>query len=306
MPRLSAVDACCSCPRMCNAMRSKGETGYCNTDNKFHISSICLHKGEEPAISGPNGICNIFFSRCNMQCIYCQNYQISTTEPGVQDAILTIDEIVKQVEYYLDNGCTHVGFVSPSHVITQMREIIAALHKRGRKPVLVYNSNGYDNAATIRSLEGIIDVYLPDLKYFDPEIAEAYSGAKNYPQIASSAIREMYRQKGSTLIMSEDGCALSGLIIRHLVLPGHIENSKAVVRFIAQELSPLIHVSLMSQYYPVPRVEGHPNLGRLLNHAEYQQVVDEMESFGIFRGWIQDIESHENYRPDFERTHPFE
>lgn len=306
MLMLAPMDNCCSCPRMCNAMRDKGETGYCKTDNKFHISSICLHNGEEPAISGPNGICNIFFSRCNMQCIYCQNYQISTTERCVQDDILTIDEIIKQVEYYLDNGCTHVGFVSPSHVVTQMREIIAALHKRGRKPVLVYNSNGYDNAATIRSLEGIIDVFLPDLKYLDPEIAEAYSGAINYPQIASSAIREMYRQKGSTLIMSEDGCALSGLIIRHLVLPGHIENSKAIVRFIAQELSPMIHVSLMSQYYPVPRVKGHHNLGRLLIHAEYQQVIDEMESFGICNGWIQDIESHKNYRPDFERIHPFE
>ncbi|MBE0662005.1 MAG: radical SAM protein [Bacteroidales bacterium] len=306
MPGLAALDACCSCPRLCNAMRDNGETGYCNTDNRFHISSICLHHGEEPTISGPNGICNIFFSRCNLQCIYCQNYQISTTGSGVQDAVLSLDEIINKVEQYLDNGCTHVGFVSPSHVILQVREIIGALHKRGRQAVFVYNSNGYDSVSTIKSLEGMIDVYLPDLKYMDTEIAEAYSGAKDYPQIASSALREMYRQKGSTLILSEDGCALSGLIIRHLVLPGHIENSKAVLKFIAQELSPLIHVSLMSQYYPIPQVEDHPNLGRLLNHTEYQQVVDEMGLLGIFRGWIQDIESHDNYRPDFDKNHPFE
>jgi putative pyruvate formate lyase activating enzyme len=174
MPVLPTLDACCLCPRLCYAFRGNGEMGYCNADDKFHISSICLHKGEEPAISGPNGICNIFFSRCNLQCIYCQNYQISTNGSGVQEEVLSLDEIIIQIEHYLDNGCTHLGFVSPSHVLPQMVKIINALHSHGRRPVLVYNSNGYDSVSTLKSLEGIIDVYLPDFKYMDPAIAEVF------------------------------------------------------------------------------------------------------------------------------------
>ena len=300
------LNDCCLCPRLCHANRTNGVLGYCRMDNGFHISSICLHHGEEPAISGTKGICNIFFSRCNLQCIYCQNHQISTLGPDVQETVYTLEQVIEQVEYFLDRGCTHIGFVSPSHVVPQLKSIVSALRSNGHNPVFVYNSNGYDSVETLRELVGLIDVYLPDLKYMEPTLAEAYSGAKNYPQAAPAAVREMYRQKGSTLRLDENGNARTGLIIRHLVLPGHVENSKAVLKFIAEELSPLVHVSLMSQYYPTPAVENHQKLGRQLTANEYRQVVEEMENLGMYRGWIQEPGSYENYRPDFLRNHPFE
>jgi putative pyruvate formate lyase activating enzyme len=300
------LNDCCLCPRLCHASRTDGVLGYCQMDDGFHISSICLHHGEEPVISGPKGICNIFFSRCNMQCIYCQNHQISTLGADVHETVYTIDQVVEQLEYFLDRGCTHVGFVSPSHLVPQVKLIVSALRSNGHNPLFVYNSNGYDRVETLRELEGHIDVYLPDLKYMEASLAEAYSGAKNYPQAAAAAVKEMFRQKGSTLIIDENACAQSGLIIRHLVLPGHIENSKAVLKFIAEELSPLVYISLMSQYYPTPAVKNHQNLGRKLNADEYRQVVEEMENLGMYHGWIQEPESYENYRPDFKREHPFE
>jgi putative pyruvate formate lyase activating enzyme len=291
---------------MCHANRMNGAQGYCRSGMGYHISSICIHKGEEPVISGKHGICNIFFSRCNLQCIYCQNFQISTLKNDVQENEYTLEEVVSRIEKYLDEGCTHVGFVSPSHVIPQLTVIIQNLRSKGRKPVFVYNSNAYDRVETLKTIEGFVDVYLPDLKYLDAELAGAYSGATDYPEIACAAIREMYRQKGSTLVFDDAGYATSGLIIRHLVLPGHVENSKSVLRFIAGELSPRVHVSLMSQYYPTPAVSDHPLLGRQLSMDEYRQVADEMEKLGLFRGWIQEPESHENYRPDFKLVHPFE
>lgn len=297
---------CCLCPRSCHANRESGPQGYCRSDNGFHISSICLHHGEEPVISGSRGICNIFFSRCNLQCVYCQNYQISTLGADVQESEYTLDDVVANIEFYLARGCTHVGFVSPSHVIVQVKTIIEALRNRGNNPIFVYNSNGYDLVDTLKSLQGLIDVYLPDLKYMDSRLAAEYSGAGNYAKIASLALKEMYRQKGSTLIFDDHGCAESGLIVRHLVLPGQVENSKAVLHFIAEELSPLVQISLMSQYYPTPAVRNHPQLGRQITASEYQQVLDEMEQLGMYRGWVQDFDSHASYRPDFRFDHPFE
>jgi putative pyruvate formate lyase activating enzyme len=224
----------------------------------------------------------------------------------VQEKEYILEEVVNQIENHLDEGCTHVGFVSPSHVLPQVLAIVEALRSKGRHPVFVYNSNGYDSPESLKIFEGKIDVYLPDLKYMDSDIAAAYSGAANYPHVAAAALKEMYRQKGSTLLLDDNGMAQSGLIIRHLLLPGHVENSKSVLRFIAEELSPLVHVSLMSQYYPTPAVMSHPELGRQISAEEYEQVVEEMENLGIFRGWIQEPESHLNYRPDFMLKHPFE
>ncbi len=176
----------------------------------------------------------------------------------------------------------------------------------GYSPVWVYNTNAYDRAETLRSLEGMIDVYLPDLKYMEGDLSASLSGAADYPEVASAALREMFRQKGSALHLDDRDTALSGLIVRHLVLPGQVGNSQKVIRFLAAELSPKIHLSLMAQYYPVKRVSGHPTLKRTIFASEYQQVIDEMESCSIHRGWVQDVESSEFYRPDFENDHPFE
>jgi putative pyruvate formate lyase activating enzyme len=217
-----------------------------------------------------------------------------------------LDETVAAIVRLLDEGAEVVGFVSPSHMIEQMRSIIDALHERGYRPTIVMNTSAYDKSSVIASLAGVVDVYLPDFKYMDRSLALEFSGAWDYPDVALAALREMHRQKGSNLRLNKNGTAASGLIVRHLILPGHVENSKAVLRTIAAELSPSVHLSLMSQYYPTPAVARHPWLGRTITRGEYEEVVDELARLGFHRGWVQELESQETYRPDFSKPHPFE
>ena len=303
---LEELKDCAICPRNCHANRFSSATGYCKSDASFNISSICIHRGEEPAISGPRGICNIFFTNCNLQCIYCQNWQISSTRFSRKETEMELKEVVRQITRILDAGINMVGFVSPSHFIPQVRIIMKSVKAAGYRPVWVYNTNGYDRPETIRSFEGEINVYLPDLKYLDPGLSLKYSDADNYPEFAKQALREMYHQKGAVLHLSAEGTAESWIIIRHLVLPGNAENSLNVLRFIAKELSPGVHISLMSQYYPTPAVGCHPDLGRTVSRSEYMKVVREMESLGMDHGWIQGFSSSRHYRPDFDKDHPFE
>ncbi len=297
---------CTLCPGECKVNRFKGGTGYCHSDAGMNIASICIHRGEEPSISGPEGICNIFFSGCNLRCTYCQNHEIShpgavchTNSMGFKEAIDTISGI-------LDKGIKAIGFVSPSHVVPQVRAIIKELNSRGLKPVTVYNTNSYDKKETLSSLDGMIDVYLPDFKYASSETSKQFSDASDYPEVALRAVREMYYQKGSVLETDEEGRAVNGILIRHLVLPGHVEESKKVLQIIAEEISTGVNISLMSQYHPVPGVSDHPDLGRILYREEYQEVVDTMEKLGFRNGWVQDMESNRNYRPDFRKENPFE
>jgi putative pyruvate formate lyase activating enzyme len=296
---------CDCCPRLCAADRTRGELGWCRTDNAIHVASVCLHRGEEPAIGGSRGICNVFFSHCNLRCVYCQNFQISQ-DPG--DRVpLGLDAAVDQVVAILATGVGRLGFVSPSHAIVPMRAIIAGVRARGLRPTVVYNSGGYDRVEVLASLADVVDVFLPDLKYLDGALAGRLSGAPDYPEVATRALREMYRQKGSYLYRDDDDdAATSGLVIRHLVLPGQIENSKRCLQFIAQELSPSVHVSLLSQYHPTPAVADDPDLGRCLRPAEYDAVVAELHRLGLRHGWVQELDSPEHYRPDFARDHPFE
>lgn len=303
---LKTLENCDWCPRECHANRFLGKSGFCKSDASFNVASVCIHRGEEPVISGPAGICNIFFTNCNLQCIYCQNHQISVNRSTRSETRIELPELIRQIQNILNQGITHVGFVSPSHFIPQMLVIIEQVELMGYKPVWVYNTNGYDKPESLKKLEGIIDVYLPDLKYLDSALAWQYSGARDYPVYASAALREMYRQKGAALHLDENDTAISGIVVRHLVLPGRIENSKNVLRFLAGEISPKIHISLMSQYYPAKPVKTHPELSRHITTAEYQEVVDEMNRLGLYNGWVQEFESSEFYRPDFELDHPFE
>jgi putative pyruvate formate lyase activating enzyme len=297
---------CRICPRECKSDRFGSRLGWCKSDAGFNISSICIHKGEEPAISGNHGICNVFFSKCNLGCIYCQNWQISCRDESSNSTALEFSEVIRQITNLLDSGCHAVGFVSPSHYVPHVKAIIDALRDEGRNPVFVYNTNCYDKVETLRSLESYIDVYLPDFKYSDRRLAKNYSDASRYPEIALAALKEMYRQKGSVVLMDENGVAEKGIIIRHLVLPGNVENSIGVLRMIAQEVSTSLTISLMSQYWPTPLVKDHPKLGRMLSPDEYKIVADEMQKLGFRKGWLQEMDSHENYRPDFDKDHPFE
>lgn len=296
---------CRICPRDCGVNRREGEYGYCRTGPGYYISSIFLHRGEEPLISGEKGICNIFFSHCNLQCLYCQNYQISRNDRGDPSREMEPAEVIRRVETLLDKGASGVGFVSPSHCIPQMRSIIRTLRERGRSPVTVMNTGGYDRAETIRGLKDDIDVYLPDLKYFDTDLAERYSDAGDYPRVARAALKEMFRQKGDRLLLTPAGTVRTGIIIRHLVLPGEVENSKSCLRFIARELSPRVAISLMAQYHPTPPVRGHPLLGRPLGREEYEEVKEELYRLGFTRGWVQELDSADHYLPDFENDSPF-
>jgi putative pyruvate formate lyase activating enzyme len=300
------LSSCTLCPRECRVNRFEGGEGYCGMDAGLRIASICIHRGEEPPISGPDGICNIFFTGCNLKCIYCQNHEISRPDNECMKSSASLNSTLDQIEKILTSGIMGVGFVSPSHMVPQVKAIIRGLNTRGLKPITVYNTNGYDKVEVIKSLDGLIDVYLPDYKYITPGMADDYSDAADYPEVALKAIKEMYFQKGSTLHLDEKGRAINGMLIRHLVLPGHVEESKKLLRSIAEELSPGVHLSLMSQYHPISLVSAHPVLNRALYKSEYESVAEAMENLGFRNGWIQDLDSYLNYRPDFRRENPFE
>ena len=297
---------CCTlCPRNCRVNRLEGDKGYCKSDAGYRAASICIHRGEEPVISGKFGICNIFFPHCNLQCVYCQNYQISRNESLCRIEASSLEEIVNKVTGLLELGCESVGFVSPTHYLPHVHAIIDTLHDKGLRPAMVYNTNGYDRVEMLQALEAKIDIYLPDIKYLDPDIAGNYSGAKDYPEVVKRSVKEMYRQKGSSVILSETGTALRGLIIRHLVLPGLAEESRKILRWIAEELSPSVHISLMAQYYPPEGTDCPPEMQRSITPKEYNSIIREMESLGFGNGWLQELDSPGQYIPDFGRDQPF-
>ncbi|NVO12191.1 MAG: 4Fe-4S cluster-binding domain-containing protein [Bacteroidales bacterium] len=295
---------CLFCPRQCAVDRSLSQTGYCNCNNEPLVSNIFLHKGEEPVISGRKGICNVFFSHCNLQCIYCQNYQISINDAHEKSWLTDTDMIVNKISEQLDRGVKLLGFVSPSHQVGAMVRIIENVWNRGYRPIIVYNSNGYDNVEILKELDGIVDVYLPDFKYFDNKLGQKYSNVNNYFEVASKAVREMYRQKGSTIILDDDGLIESGVIVRHLVLPGCESDSINVLEYISNEITPFLHISLMAQYFPTEKSKSDSLLNRKLKKWEYDIVIQKMEEIG-FDGWIQELESSDYYKPDFLCNTPF-
>lgn len=308
---------CTLCPRNCHANRIEKPSGYCRTGAGIPLASLCIHRGEEPVISGEMGIINLFFAGCNLRCVFCQNYEISFygkpgfetvchfgTNSGIRD--WPLEEVVDSIAEKLDAGYHSVGFVSPSHVAPQAVSVIRELHARGYRPVIVWNTNAYEKPETIRMLDSLVDVYLPDFKYITPAVAKELSDAEDYPFFAGEVIKEMYRQRGNRLHLLDDGIVRRGLIIRHLVIPGFIEESKNVLRFIAENISTGVYISLMSQYYPTPLTKGPASLKRTLYEEEYEGVKEEMYRLGFRNGWVQDLESHGHYRPDFRREHPFE
>ena len=216
-----------------------------------------------------------------------------------------LEIILDRIESLISHGIKGIGFVSPSHVVPRVASIIRGVRSRGLQLVIVYNTNSYEKIETLKSLDGLIDVYLPDYKYVTPSLSLEYSGAQDYPSVALKAVREMYYQKGSVLLTDDEGVAEKGILLRHLVLPGHADESKKVLQTIS-EISTGIHISLMSQYHPTANVKEHPVIGRSLYRKEYEEVAEEMERLGFRNGFIQDLESYQSYRPDFSKEHPFE
>ena len=293
---------CSLCPRHCGTNRAD-TLGFCQSASIPEAATICVHKGEEPPICGQRGICNVFFTHCNLQCIYCQNYDISSS-PAPTARYVGVEAIVEAIVQTLQQSENIVGFVTPSHYADSIPAIVAGLHARGLEPTIVYNTGGYDSVETLRMLEPYVDIYLPDFKYMDSDIARRYSHAPDYPAVALAALKEMYRQKGSALHTDDNDMAYRGIIVRHLVLPGHIDNSKAVLESIA-DLSLNLHVALMAQYFPP--MDGLPEpLNRCLTQEEYDQVTDYFYALGLHRGWVQELSAQESFRPDFSKQQSFQ
>jgi putative pyruvate formate lyase activating enzyme len=297
------LEHCVLCPRRCRINRLRGERGFCALGGQTILNRVLPHFGEEPPISGEHGAGTVFFSSCNLRCPFCQNYQISHAPCGqVADAA----SLAWQMLDMQRRGCHNIEAVTPTPQLPGFLEALVLAVERGLTLPVVYNCGGYEEPEIIRRLDGIIDIYLPDFKYSDGGLAARFSGAADYPEIAVRALREMYRQKGSNIILDEDGVIRSGLIVRHLVLPGQIENTRRVLRAIAEELSPSVHVSLMAQYYPIDAVRHHPELGRGISRAEYEEALEEFRLLGFYRGFVQDLESGDHLRPDFRKDNPFE
>jgi len=301
-PRLAR---CNLCPRRCGADRFSGPAGACASGAGLEVAAVCLHTGEEPVLGGAPGVCNVFFSGCNLRCIFCQNYQVSR---GGTAAARRMDAatVMKRIHALLNGGCDTLGLVSPSHVSSQVKALLTALNMAGLSPTVVHNGNGYDDPSVLKELAGKVDIYLPDMKYADGNLSLRLSGVKDYPDVAFAALEEMIRQVGRGLETDARGVARHGLIVRHLVLPGCLDNSISLLRKLADRVGTAIHLSLMAQYRPPAELDCPPPLNRRLCRAEYDTVVDEALRLGFTAGWFQDPDSADNHVPDFSSPNPFE
>ncbi len=274
------LEKCYMCPRVCGARRLEGEKGECGVGKYAIVSSFGPHHGEERVLRGWNGSGTVFFAGCNMRCVYCQNWEISQLRLGEEVPPETLARVFLKIQ---EMGCHNLNLVTPSHVVAQiLRGLLIAIERGFRLPI-VYNTSGYDSVATLRLLNGVVDIYMPDLKYGDSKTAEKYSGVKNYWEVATRAIKEMHRQVGD-LIIGSDGLAKRGLLIRHLILPNGIANSKRVLEFIAREISVHSWVNIMDQYYPAYKALQYPELSRRITSREYREVVEYARSLGLHRG----------------------
>jgi putative pyruvate formate lyase activating enzyme len=264
------------------------------------VASIGPHYGEEPPISGTHGSGTVFFSGCNLRCVYCQNFQISWEGIGDERSEVGIAEEMLKLQ---ERGCHNINLVSPTHVANQVRKVLVLAKEKGLKVPVVYNTNGTDAVSVLRSFEGLVDIYLPDIKYSDDEMAFKYSGVKNYVEKNREAIKEMFRQAGN-LVVDENGIAKRGLIVRHLVLPNNIAGSRESLAFLAS-LSKDIWLSVMAQYHPCYKAKEYPELDRRINSAEYCQVLDWVEELEFTNVQAQELESAEVYLPDFKAQRPF-
>jgi putative pyruvate formate lyase activating enzyme len=298
--------SCDICPRECGVNRLRDEFGYCHSGLLPLVSTVCAHHGEEPALSGTRGSGTVFFGNCNMRCVYCQNYQISQDWKKQKSNQTDCHALAKKMLYLQDGlGCHNINFVSPSHFVPQLLRAVVEAVPMGLRVPLVYNSSGYDSVPSLKELDGVIDIYLPDLRYASDKWARKFSQGPNYVARARQAIKEMYRQ-GGDLVMDEAGLAQRGLIVRHLILPNDLAGSEESLAWLIREVSPKVTVSIMSQYMPMHRAPRIPLLARNITGREYGKVLRLLNDLGIENGWVQEMGSAEEYLPDFEREgHPF-
>lgn len=309
--KLEAMLADCNiCPKDCKVNRINNEIAACYSGYNPVVSSYCVHYGEEPVLVGSkefnneNGVGNIFFGNCNLRCVYCQNHEISQNHKTEIINEVTIERLAEiMLELQLKN-VNAIGFVSPTHFVPQIILALDIAVQKGLCIPLVYNTNSYDSAEILNLLDGIIDIWLPDLKYSEDEYGYKYSKIKNYVHHSREAIKEMYKQVGSDLII-ENGLLKRGLLIRHLILPNDIAGSYKTLKFIS-ELDNKINLSVMSQYYPIHKALSLDLLSRNIREREYERVLDYLDELNLENGFLQEFESENYYRPDFgNRIEPF-
>lgn len=296
---MDMLESCMLCPRNCKVNRHKS-VGFCGASDKVKLAYYSLHQWEEPIISGENGSGTVFFSNCNLRCLFCQNKKISTDRNSYGKEISNdkLKEIFLKLQ---DLGAHNINLVTPTHYVPQIIDVLKEVKNKNLKIPVVYNTSSYENVSTIESLKGLIDIYLADLKYFDDELGSKYSKCNDYFKYASLAIGEMYKQTGKFQI--KDNLLVSGLVVRVLVLPGHVDDSKKIIKYLYDTYKDNIIISIMNQYTPVCKINDFPNLNRKLTDEEYDEVIDYACSLGIENAFVQEGETQsESFIPDFDSS----
>ena len=290
------LECCTICPHNCKINRTKNP-GRCKSTDKIKIALYSIHNFEEPCISGEKGSGTIFFSNCNMNCIFCQNYEISQLGRGKE---ITIEELANVMIKQQERNVQNINLVTPTSYALHIVEAIKIARKKGLEIPIVYNTNGYESVETLKLLEGYVDIYLPDLKYYYDDLAKKYSKVDNYFEIATKAIQEMYRQVG-TPVLDENGVMKKGLMIRHLILPNEVQNSKKVLTWIKEKIDSNVYVSIMAQYFPTYKAKEIPEIARKITKEEYEKVENYLYELDLENGYIQELGEHEEeYVPTWE------
>ena len=287
---LERLNKCEICPRKCKANRIEGKRGNCGASDNLEISLVSLHMFEEPCISGTNGSGTIFFSHCNLHCVFCQNYEISQEIDKGKE--ISIEELANIMIKQQEKGAHNINLVTPTMYALHIKEAIKLAKEKGLNIPIIYNSNGYEKIETLKELEGYIDVYLPDLKYYSNEVAIKYSKAPNYFEVASTAILEMIRQVG-TPKFDENGMIQKGVMIRHLVLPNHLQNTKNILKWIKENIPDEIYINVMAQYFPTYKAKEDDLINRKLTKREYKKIEEYFYFLDFKNGYIQELGEHE-------------
>ena len=293
---METLESCSICPHKCQINRLAGNFGRCKCNDKIKIALASVHNYEEPCISGKNGSGTVFFSNCNLNCVYCQNYEISQEGKG---KIITIEHLADIFINQQNKNVNNINLVTPTMYVPQIIEAIKIARKKGLKIPIIYNSNGYENVETIKMLNGYIDIYLPDIKYYSDEISKKYSNITNYFSTAILAIQEMKKQVGNP-VFDENGIIKRGVIIRHLILPNYLVNTKRILKYIKENFDENTYVSIMAQYFPTYKAKQYEKINRKLTKKEYKEIENYLYLLNLKNGYIQELGEHEEeYVPNF-------
>lgn len=296
---LELLNHCNLCPRNCNINRNNDELGFCRMGKELFVARAALHFWEEPIISGDKGSGTVFFSGCNLKCVFCQNYQISTNNFGKKISITRLSEIFLELQ---KQGAHNINLVTPTPFVPQIIEALKIAKENGLVIPIVYNSSGYESIDTIRLLKGYIDIYLPDFKYFDNKYALKYSKCNNYFEYASSSLKEMIKQVGKP-IFNEEGILIKGVIVRHMMLPGLLEDSKKIIHYLVDNYNNDIFISIMNQYTPTNNLDKYKEINKTVDNDDYEELIDYAINIGIKNGFMQEGETQKtSFIPEFDTT----